>query len=81
MSVVTLAVDAMGGDHGLSVTVPAVAKMLSRHAHLNIILVGQAEPLAEAVQKAGLSGHVRIRLQKILPKEDFVGTVTGTCGQ
>jgi len=22
-----------------------------------------------------------IRLQKILPKEDFVGTVTGTCGQ
>ena len=63
MSVVTLAVDAMGGDHGLSVTVPAVAKMLSRHAHLNIILVGQAEPLAEAVQKAGLSGHVRLEIQ------------------
>jgi len=30
MPVVTLAVDAMGGDHGLSVTVPAVAAMLSK---------------------------------------------------
>ena len=49
MPVVTLAVDAMGGDHGLSVTVPAVAAMLSRHAHMHIILVGQPEPLADAL--------------------------------
>ncbi|MCK0155420.1 phosphate acyltransferase PlsX [Alcanivorax sp. S6407] len=63
MSVVTLAVDAMGGDHGLSVTVPAVAKMLSRHDHLNIILVGQPEPLAEAMSKHGLEGHARITVE------------------
>ena len=47
MSVVTLAVDAMGGAHGLAVTVPAVATMLSRQEHLHIILVGQPEPLAD----------------------------------
>lgn len=63
MSVVTLAVDAMGGDHGLSVTVPAVARMLSRHDHLNIILVGQPQALAEAMQKHGLQDHARIIVQ------------------
>ena len=63
MSVVTLAVDAMGGDHGLAVTVPAVATMLSRQEHLHIILVGQPEPLAEAIKKAGLDGHARVTVQ------------------
>ncbi|MCG8391496.1 MAG: phosphate acyltransferase PlsX [Pseudomonadales bacterium] len=63
MSVVTLAVDAMGGDHGLAVTVPAVAKMLSRHDHLHFILVGQPQALADAVKKAGIDGHSRISIQ------------------
>lgn len=63
MSVVTLAVDAMGGDHGLAVTVPAVATMLSRQEHLHIILVGQPEPLADAIKKAGLDGHARVTVQ------------------
>ncbi len=63
MPVVTLAVDAMGGDHGLSVTVPAVAAMLSRHAHMHIILVGQPEPLADALSQAGIDGHPRVTVQ------------------
>ncbi|MCE9633503.1 MAG: phosphate acyltransferase PlsX [Methylophilales bacterium] len=36
----TLAIDAMGGDHGLKATVPAVLQILKRHSDVNIILVG-----------------------------------------
>lgn len=46
-----IAVDAMGGDHGASVTVPASLAALRRDADLNIILVGQptiVEPLINA---------------------------------
>ncbi|EKF75207.1 fatty acid/phospholipid synthesis protein PlsX [Alcanivorax hongdengensis A-11-3] len=63
MSVVTLAVDAMGGDHGTPVTVPAVASMLSRHEHLHIILVGQPAELEAALKKQGIAGHSRLEIQ------------------
>jgi glycerol-3-phosphate acyltransferase PlsX len=43
---VTIAVDAMGGDHGPSVTVPASLDALAREQDLRIVLVG----LPEAVQ-------------------------------
>ncbi len=45
MPEVILAVDAMGGDHGPEVTVPAVARILQRHAQLRVLLVGDAESL------------------------------------
>ena len=37
---ITVAIDAMGGDHGLSVTIPAALKALENDKELNIILVG-----------------------------------------
>lgn len=37
---IVLAVDAMSGDHGLSVTVPAALSCLERHKKLHIVLVG-----------------------------------------
>ncbi len=42
---VILAVDAMGGDHGPEVTVPAVARILERHPQLQVLLVGDADKL------------------------------------
>ncbi|MGB6136907.1 MAG: phosphate acyltransferase, partial [Shewanella sp.] len=36
----TLALDAMGGDHGPHVTVPAAMQALKFHSTLKIILVG-----------------------------------------
>ena len=36
-----IAIDSMGGDHGLSVTVPAALKFLERHPDFAILLVGQ----------------------------------------
>ncbi len=56
-AVVTLAVDAMGGDHGLPVTVPAVARVLARHANLNVIMVGAPDALAPELKKEGLDSH------------------------
>ncbi len=37
---ITIALDAMGGDHGLSITIPAAAQALRNHADLSLVLVG-----------------------------------------
>lgn len=44
---ITIAVDAMGGDHGLTVTVPASIDALNTFSDIHIVLVGQ-EPLVQA---------------------------------
>jgi glycerol-3-phosphate acyltransferase PlsX len=41
--VITIALDAMGGDHGVSVTVPAALATLKHQTSLKLILVGQRE--------------------------------------
>lgn len=42
---VTIAIDAMGGDHGAHVTVPAALEVLQQHTNAKIILVGQRDVL------------------------------------
>lgn len=59
---ITVAIDAMGGDHGPHVTVPAALSALKADSSLNIVLVGltdaiQAELLAN---KAHLGPRLRI---------------------
>jgi phosphate acyltransferase len=48
---ITLAVDAMGGDHGPSVTIPASIDALSKYDQLHIILVGDKELIQIELQK------------------------------
>ncbi len=48
---VTIALDAIGGDHGPSVTVPAAISVLRENNALNLILVGNNEVLQHAVQQ------------------------------
>jgi glycerol-3-phosphate acyltransferase PlsX len=43
--VITIALDAMGGDHGVSVTVPAALATLKHQMALKLILVGQREAI------------------------------------
>lgn len=43
---ITIAVDCMGGDHGLSVTMPACAQLLSAHPDVQVLLVGQPGSMA-----------------------------------
>ena len=49
---ITIAIDAMGGDHGPHVTVPAALDALKKDNQLNIVLVG----LEDAIQ-AELKAH------------------------
>lgn len=49
---ITIAIDAMGGDYGPHVTVPAVLKALAEDSQLNVVLVG----LEDAIQ-AELKAH------------------------
>ena len=49
--IITLAVDAMGGDHGPSVTIPASINALSKYDQLHIILVGDKELIQAELQK------------------------------
>lgn len=51
---ITLAVDAMGGDHGPSVTIPASINALSKYDQLHIILVGDQELIQTELQKINI---------------------------
>ncbi|OIR17724.1 phosphate acyltransferase [mine drainage metagenome] len=59
---ITVAIDAMGGDHGPHVTIPAALKALESDGQLNIVLVGLTDVIeAELkVQKAIISPRLRI---------------------
>ncbi len=50
MSRKTIAIDAMGGDHGLSVTVPASLEALKNNPNLSLILVGNEDNIKEALK-------------------------------
>ena len=53
---VTVAVDAMGGDHGPSVTLPAACAFLEAHPDARVIAVGLEEPLDAALGEAQVAG-------------------------
>ncbi len=55
---VRLAIDVMGGDHGLAVTVPAALSFLQSHADVSLLLVGRPDEIEAALQQqaSGLSG-------------------------
>jgi phosphate acyltransferase len=70
---VTLAVDAMGGDHGPSVTVPASIGFLEATADARVILVGRQDLLDAALvrHKGGHQSGARNRLS-IHPASEVV---------
>ncbi len=57
-----VALDAMGGDFGLEVTVPAALEALQRYRELEIILVGQRERIEEALAQASERVCDRLRI-------------------
>jgi glycerol-3-phosphate acyltransferase PlsX len=63
LSALRIAVDAMGGDHGVSVTVPAALSVLKAHPELHLILVGQEDVLRAALIKHKANHHPRLSIQ------------------
>jgi glycerol-3-phosphate acyltransferase PlsX len=59
---VTLAIDAMGGDHGVVVTVPACCDFLEKHADVKIALVGDPEMLKQALSQFPAAPMERIQI-------------------
>lgn len=58
-----IALDAMGGDHGLVVTVPAAKMALDKISGVQLVLVGDSAVLTEAIKANGLEGNRRISIQ------------------
>ena len=50
---ITLAVDAMGGDQGLTVTVPGATSFLQAHPDVRLIMTGDEAQLRQALNAAG----------------------------
>ena len=44
----------MGGDHGLSVTIPAVVQFVKSHPDTSFLLSGQPDAIAQALEKEGV---------------------------
>ncbi|MES2944511.1 MAG: phosphate acyltransferase PlsX [Pseudomonadota bacterium] len=59
---ITVAVDAMGGDVGAAVTIPASLAFLDGHPDAGLIVVGQPEVLAIHAQYAQLVANPRCRV-------------------
>ena len=59
----SIALDAMGGDHGPKVTVPAAKRALSEIANIQLILVGDEAQLSAELEKQGMSKESRISIR------------------
>lgn len=59
---ITLAIDAMGGDHGPHVTVPAALKALKSDDQLNIVLVGLSDAIEAELKANKASASARLRV-------------------
>lgn len=58
-----IALDAMGGDHGPGVIVPAAARILKQFPNVHLILVGQEDVLQTHIKQAGLKLDEHLQIQ------------------
>lgn len=68
---VTIALDAMGGDFGPEVIVPAAFRAIGEHSDLGVILVGDGDTLRRALDKAGAYGNERIAIHHASQKVEM----------
>jgi glycerol-3-phosphate acyltransferase PlsX len=59
---ITIAIDAMGGDHGPHVTIPAALKALELDSQLNIVLVGLSDAVEAELKVNRVSASPRLRI-------------------
>lgn len=59
---ITLVIDAMGGDHGPHVTVPAALSALESDSQLNIVLVGLADAIEAELKDNKATVNKRLRI-------------------
>ena len=59
---VVIAIDAMGGDHGPHVTVPAAIRILKESPDLKVILVGLQDVIEAEMKKLHVTADARLRV-------------------
>ena len=62
----TIAIDVMGGDYGIKITVPASIQILQQFLEINIILVGNEVEIKKSLSKSKLSKHPRLSILNAL---------------
>lgn len=58
-----ISIDAMGGDHGLEIVIPAVISVQADHPEVSFILVGDADSIQAALQTNAKADDPRITIQ------------------
>jgi len=74
---IKIALDAMSGDHGYSVVVPAALHSLDKHENLELILVGDEQTLNEELKRHAPNGHPRISIHhasQVVTMQDLPST-------
>ena len=71
MTRLTTAIDAMGGDFGPCVTVPAALQALASHSQLQLLLIGDPAAITPLLAKA--DSAVKGRLQ-VIPAESVIAS-------
>ena len=59
---VTIAIDAMGGDHGTHVTIPAALEYLKKNPNDTIVLVGLVDAIEDGLRAAKVSAGLHLRI-------------------
>lgn len=62
VSLVTIALDAMSGDNGLDVVIPAVVSIIKKYKNLHLILVGNIEAITASLQKYNMVNHPQLTI-------------------
>ncbi|WP_158783066.1 phosphate acyltransferase PlsX [Pantoea sp. BAV 3049] len=71
MTRLTLAIDAMGGDFGPCVTVPAAMQALASNSQLHLLLVGNPDNISSLLAKADSALTARL---EIIPAESVIAS-------
>jgi len=58
----TIAIDVMGGDYGIKITVPASIQILQQFLEINIILVGNESEIKKSLSKLKVNNHPRLSI-------------------
>ena len=66
-----ISIDAMGGDFGPDIIIPAVIKVLETHKNLDIILVGDQQVLEGTLSKFNSSNHNQIKIHHASEKVEM----------
>ena len=60
---IKISIDCMGGDHGVSVTIPACVSFVKNQTDAELVLVGQEAAIRAELSKLGAVGHPRISVR------------------